>query len=576
MSNQTKNFMSKDNIKVIIGIFSTYMEESHSVKVETMDLKKMIFSLMNTVTELTPPGAKSIHQMNLEVLTMAKAHYIKNQKSKPNVLNLSRDTDVFGKRQVSFNELIPAGNPYQRKAGTTDENSPLDKLIEEREGSSYKKVIPDITKLGRQITEKPENTDDFLKKLKQLEDERVEQERNAVDREFRETHTIDMVDPKAMFEQQQQMPRLPTVSMDDVLVTRQDFLIPDIAKSGGMGGGVGAGGGMGGGGGGGGGMGGSGSMSGGKVVIQKYLSINSMDREWDRNTFRYNYSVTFNGSGGGFNGNYKNIRSIEVGKVVIPEEIMEYKNILNYPNKTTFNHEFSFSYPYLILRIDEFNDVYDGTNEDIRKSFCKLAYHKSYKAPNGRGYVILKPFQKEKKYFYPTPLSNLSRFTLSILKPNGFLLNDSADSYKVHKVYYSPFNPHFYEVVTDVFFDKNEFFVGDVVKFKDFDITSNGGNASKTVSDFLNRAEGHEIMQIGATNENGYYRSFLIMAIGQFNKQEGKFDTDMPAVTSLNSYNDTIDYTTFTGFNGYILNTSLQNTIGMSLDVLVNDVSGVM
>ena len=563
MSNQTKTFMSKDNIKVIIGIFSTYMEESHNVKVESMDLKKMIFSLMNTVTELTPPGAKSIHQMNLEVLTMAKGHYMMNQKTKPNVLNLSRDTDVFGKRQVSFNELIPAGNPYQRKATADENNSPLDKLIEEREGSSYKKVIPDITQLGRQIKETAENTDDFLKKLKQLEDERVDQERNAVDKEFREKNSIDMVDPKAMFEQQQQqLPRPPTISMDDVLVTRQDFLIPDMAKSGGMGGGVG----MGGGGGG-----GSGSMSGGKVVIQKYLSINSMDREWDRNTFRYNYSVTFNGSGGGFNGNYKNIRSIEVGKVVIPEEIMEYKNILNYPNKTQFNHEFSFSYPYLILRIDEFNDVYDGTNDDIRKSFCKLAYHRSYKAPNGRGYVILKPFQKEKKYFYPTPLSNLSRFTLSILKPNGFLLNDSADSYKVFKVYYSPFNPHFYEVVTDVFFDKNEFFVGDVVKFKDFSIIS-----SKTVSDFLNRAEGHEIMQIGATNENGYYRSFLIMAIGEFNRQQGKFDTDMAAVTSLNSYNDTIDYTTFTGFNGYILNTSLQNTIGMSLDVLVNDVSGVM
>lgn len=552
MSNQTKSFMSKDNIQVIVGIFSNYMKETHSVSLDMANLKKTIFSLMNTIMEATPLGLKSIHQMNLEVLTMAKAHYLKNSKTeKPNIMNLARETEVYGKRQVSINEMIPQRDPYERKAA-----SDLDKIIAERDGP-FRKVIPDITQLGRQITETAEGTDDFMLKLKKLEEERNEQQRMAVDKEFREANTIETVDPTALYKTQPP-PVQQDINLSDIISTRQDFLISDPVKPS--------------------------SNTVESVTIQKYLSVNSMDRQWTDNTLRYSYSVAFNATRG-ITGNYKNIRAIGVGKVVIPQEIIEHNSVLNLANKTQFDHEFSFSYPYLILRIDEFNDVYDGTNDEIRKSFCKLLYHRSYKAPNGRGYVILKPLQKEKKYFHPTPLSSLSRLSISLLKPNGFLLNQSADNYKVKKIYYSTFNPHMYEVMTDVFFDRNEFFTGDTVFFKDFTITSkrdqdnkpqptifaNNVNAHK-LNEFINRPEGHEIIRIGTPNENGFYRSFMIMAEGHFDRLTGKQDTNQDIVTVLNSYNDTIDYSTFTGFNGYIMNMSLQNTIGITLDVVVKEV----
>jgi hypothetical protein len=153
-------------------------------------------------------------------------------------------------------------------------------------------------------------------------------------------------------------------------------------------------------------------------------------------------------------------------------------------------------------------------------------------------------------------------------------VNNSSDSYKIFKLDYDPFNPHFFNVVSDVFFDKNEFFVGDVVLFKGFEVTSGSDSIhAKMINDFMNRPEGHEVTQIGSTNNNGFYRSFYITAIGEFDKFQGKFNTDLDTVQCLNAYNDTIDYNTHTGFNGYILNTSLQNTIGMKLDVLVNDMS---
>jgi hypothetical protein len=558
------------------------MEEKHNVIFkprDITDLKKVLFTIMKeTKDDLV---GKNIHDKNIYVLSKAKEIYISNMsttsnKHKPNIRSLEREKDIYGNRDVSINEMIPQRDPYMRKSTNT-----LDKFLDEREDFN-KRELPDISKLGKQITEKAENTEDFLQKLKYLENERniidtkfkkeysQGEMRQAIEKEFRDNHVFEEQDPKNIYSIGMNNDNVfkdinKELEDDEVFTTRQDLLIP-LHKSSGL----------------------ISQMSNqtnrygnqgvqgtpGTISIQKYISINSIDREWTQNIRRYNYSVTFNGDD--VTGNYKNIRSIEVGKVIIPEEISENINILNAPNKTQFNYEFSFSYPYLILRIDEFNDVYDGTNDNVRKSFCKLVYHKSYKAPNGRGYVILKPLQNEKKYFYPSPLSTLSRMSISLLKPNGYLLNDSTDSYKIFKVDYDRFNPHYYHIVTDVFFDKNEFYVGDVVLIKGFSIESETYPVNAvTLNEYINRPEGHEVLQIGSTNDNGFWRSFYIKAIGTFDRINGKFDADANVVSALNEYNDTINYNTFTGSNGSILNTSLQNTIGMSVDVLMNDVSHI-
>lgn len=585
MSNFTRNmqFLSVENLSICIGIFTTYMKEKHNLvfeREEMKELKKMLFSIMKSVED--EQDTKSVHDLNVHVLSKAKDAYVSRlSKHKPNIKNLDRETEVYGNRHVNVNELIPQRDPYMRKA-----ISNMDKFIDERE-EMYQKPKPDISKLGKQITEKPENMEDFLKKLKSLEDERTSIDeklrgemqsqptkkendfsRHAIDTDFRKENGIEKQDPKMLYnfddKNMFKERRKEITAADDIMTSRQELLIPppkpnntSYGANSGINGGTSSGG-----------RGSSGSQS-----IQKFISINSIDRNWTvDNVRRYNYSVTFNGDG--ISGNYKNIRSIEVGKVIIPEEISENVNILNIANKTQFNYEFSFSYPYLILRIDEFADVYDGTNDTVRRSFCKLVYHKSYKAPNGRGYVILKPMQKEKKQFYPSPLSSLSRLTISLLKPNGFLLNDSTDSYRIFKIDYDPFNPHYYQVVIDVFFDKNEFYVGDVILVKHFRVVgSTNGVAADKLVEYINRAEGHEILQIGATNNNGFWRSFYIKAIGVFDKKEGKFDTDLDVVACLNEYNDTINYTTFTGSNGHILNTSLQNSMGMSIETLTTNTS---
>jgi hypothetical protein len=296
-------------------------------------------------------------------------------------------------------------------------------------------------------------------------------------------------------------------------------------------------------------------------VIGKYISINSQDRTWWVDSpKRYEYNVQLSTR-------FRNIDSISVGKVIIPDEIIQ----LSDPVKTSFNYDFTMAFPYLILRIDEFNDIYDGTNEVVKKGFCKLVFYKSYKGQNGRGYVILKPEQKEKKYFYPAPLATINKLSISLLKPSGQLLNKSVDSYKILSVVYDVAKPNFYKVTTNVFFDRNEFYIGDTVIFKNFSMSRESllqnTNDIASFNEFINRSEGHDVIELGTANASGYFNSFYIQCIGSFDGMLGNFVIDSSIVSCLNNYNSAI--TPFV--NGSIMNLSLQNSISMKIDMIVDD-----
>jgi hypothetical protein len=230
-----------------------------------------------------------------------------------------------------------------------------------------------------------------------------------------------------------------------------------------------------------------------------------------------------------------------------------------------------------MLKVDEFGDIYDGTNDNVRRSFCTLLFDKCYHAPNGRGYLILSPAQKEKKIFHPSPLGSLSRLTLSVQKPNGELLNLSQDNYKLFKVEYEQLNRQFLKIVINEYYDKNEFYQGDTVVFKDFEMTQNHPSITnegmRKMNDFINRPEGHEIVVVGQANEHGYYRNFFITAPGQFDTVNGVFAVDETMITALNTYNNNIDYATITVTNGSILNTSLQCCLSFKMQVVATDPS---
>jgi hypothetical protein len=312
------------------------------------------------------------------------------------------------------------------------------------------------------------------------------------------------------------------------------------------------------------------------ILIDKFLSVNGFDRNWNVDKNRFSFRVDFNWGDNSIQQRFRNIKSFKATRVIIPMEIQQTNSITNIP-KDYFNHEFSFAYPYLMLNIDEFNDIYDGTNENVRKCFCHLVFDKCYKAPNGRGYVILNPLQKERKIFHPTPLTSLSKLSLSIRKPNGDLFNHSKDEYMIFKVDYELYNKQYLQIVTNKFFDKNEFFKGDTVLLQNYKILKVDTNMNEqyinNFNEFINRKEGHEILEIGQANNSGYFRNFYINAPGTFDTELGQFVLDQNLIDNLTMYNNTIDYCTYTETNGSILNTSLQCTIAFKLQTLATDPS---
>jgi hypothetical protein len=567
-------FYSKENMKLIIDICHDYLQDKYKIDIysitDVKTHKRLVYDTMNDIYDKNKN--KPHKDLNVIVLTQLRQHYIRIIEENIEKLSmtksitnsaLSRDTELYGKREININNQLPQNS----KKLSEPIDQPYERMIAEREQASIE-TRPDISKLGRQIKELPEETESFMKKLQQLNSEREQlfgdgdinsqqgllATRMNDDATMYANNQISTQDPKTIFDQHIKIDEpsslldtKSTIQQNNHITSSHDFLNPRPQST---------------------------------KKLHRYLSLNSFDRDWNLEPLRFRYSINSMGNNNDLQRRYRNIAELSVGRVVIPEEIVERTSVTNQSLKPFFNHDFNFAYPYLILRIDEFNDVYDGTNDTVRKGFSKLIYEQSYKAPNGRGYIILKPIQKEKKVFYPAPLSSFGRLSLSLLRPNGALLNQSSDNYKLLKIEYEQFNIHYLKIVTNVYFDKNEFFVGDEIVIKGHNMTALTENMNdiyiRRFVNFINRVEGHEIKQIGSANDNGFFRSFYIQAPGVFNMVEGRFDIDNDVISTLNTYNSQINFCDPTiPTNGSMLNLSLQNTIALKITSIVDDADNI-
>jgi hypothetical protein len=575
MNNNT--FFSKENLKLTVNILKDYMAETYALSLDDENeglTRKLLFDLIKKVDDecrdkpQIPLQAKNLRVLNVAKELLIKRFNLSERQKKPNIQNLSRDKSIYGDREVKTTAMIPEINTYSKKTQNEQKEMLIERMISERdrEIGIEKKMIPDVDKIIVPIIDKSEGQDDFIKKLKDFESQRniiiedietkrpqpknpdeqmfqqnIMMERIAAERDMNEYNNIQNQDPKAIMATiSNSVAKVPVYedAYSKFSEGKEFTVIPKnpISKK-----------------------------------IEKYLSINSSDRNWLIQPNRYEYSVDFLANKDKTNcmqNRYRNIESLAVSKVIIPDEIIQF----NDPIKSSFNYEFTFAYPYLILSIDEFHDVYDGTNDAVRKAFCTLAFDKAYKGQNGRGYVVLKPIQKEVKYFYPAFLSSLNKLSISILKPNGSLFNSSADSYNILKILYDNSNPNFLEITTDSYFDKNEFYIGDFILIKNYLMTqlSVFQNTADILSfnNYINNPLGFEITLLGTANVNGYYNIFNINAPGNFNKSIGQYQVNTNLINCLTNYNNQISTPVI---NGNIMNSSLQNSIAMKVKVVVDD-----
>lgn len=304
-----------------------------------------------------------------------------------------------------------------------------------------------------------------------------------------------------------------------------------------------------------------------------YLSINGFDRDWTLDPLRYRYTVkTVNG---GLGNVFKEVVAIQATMLILPMEVPRASAVSNaayVQDKPTFQYDFGMGYPYVLLTIEGFEGVYDGTNEAVRKSFCKFVYNKQYKTPNGRGYVILEPMQDEIKRFEPAPLASLRNLTLSIQRPSGLLFNQSRDDYTVQKVEYEAFNEFFLKIALNKYYDRNEFYKGDMVALRGVRFSGPQGTTTRLgfslslLEEFLNREEGHEIIQADPSNPDGFLQTFHIYAPGSVDQAAGRLIVDAAQVKALVKHNESTSSAGVPSVaRGAVLNMSLQNVVSFRL-----------
>ena len=543
------NFYTTSNMKNLINIIKDYMSDKFNIDLSLSDTeentRKIFLTVMTDVNNTNQNNNLSLQETNIQVLGKVKDYYCNKLNltngsantnlKKPNIQNLTREQTIYGDRPLKQNIIIPEQNPYFKRDDA--QNTSIEKILSERnEDVNPKKVIPDFNTIANVTKETSQNQDEFIKKLQDLQNER-----NKIQFENLNVNKAD-IDPAVLYrtaqkndenESTDQTKKNKDNTIRNQLFTDnvENFIIPKRNDN---------------------------------LIIEKYLSINSIDRDWSSGlaSLRYQYGINFLTKNNDLMNKYKNIDSIKVGKVIIPCEQIP---------STTSSYHINFSYPYVILSIDEFNDVYDGTNDSIRRSFCNLIYESSYRSPNGRGYIILQPVQNEKKQFYPAPLSTIQKLSISLLQPNGNLLSNSQDSYQILSIEQDS-DPNKLVVTLNAYFKPQDLFDLDYVLIQNFTITQLVAQQFvydiNSINEFINRNTGHEILSLGPANASGYHNKFYISAPYTFNKSTGTNSLQTALMNCLNYYNVN---NTSEEPNGILLNQSLQHSISFKVDIIVDN-----
>ena len=313
-----------------------------------------------------------------------------------------------------------------------------------------------------------------------------------------------------------------------------------------------------------------------------YININSVDRNWQQTNSetRYNFQVKFNQNqdfrgGATISNMYRNIISVELVSSIMPmDSYVE-------PFDTRIYMGLS-RYPYLLLRIEELDNVFRGTNNWVDKAFSTMIFDKvfytntlstdyisgvgtsivqstpkqGFSGEYLRGFMKYNPAYFEKKKYYNNPLASLNRMSIEITDPRGNFINTQNDVLDLSNISFTgnvgavsgtelvptfawPFSTQgsytYVKLTTTTYFSNRLFRIGDRIIIKNF-AGATGANGAAFTS-FINRDEGHIIINLdvetnGAANTNnrGFINNIFISPAG-----------------SMDSLNQTVDPTTYIG-----------------------------
>ena len=100
-----------------------------------------------------------------------------------------------------------------------------------------------------------------------------------------------------------------------------------------------------------------------------------------------------------------------------------------------YPHDYAPKYPYIVLEITQFTNIYKSSNTLLRKSFCKLFYDRSSSPTlSNSQYHLYTPLNQEKKNF-STPLASIDRLTFKLYNSFGNPLDTIQDVLRVKALY---------------------------------------------------------------------------------------------------------------------------------------------
>lgn len=334
-----------------------------------------------------------------------------------------------------------------------------------------------------------------------------------------------------------------------------------------------------------------------------YISVNSADRKWEASTdddTRYNFQVKFKASsdfsGAGINSIFKNIISVELVSAILPMDA----HIEPFDTRVYMN---IMKYPYLLLKIDELDGVFMGTNINNDKAFSTLVFDKfhnteilsgdhitsnvnsvvktSFSNEFKRGYVRFNPAYFEKKKYYNAPLASLNKMTINLTDHRGKAFNTQNDVLSITSIAYTgtiagltstdfeinPTNSFPYkatstvkmiEITTTKYFSNRLFRIGDRIVMNGFSLVAGGAANNSAFQSFINREEGHIIINLEKETNNATATS----NDGQLNKiyipPPGTLDTNNQTLDATTYYDETtLDFTD--AAYGKLINTDLQS-----------------
>ena len=356
---------------------------------------------------------------------------------------------------------------------------------------------------------------------------------------------------------------------------------------------------------------------------EHFVTINSGDRDWfnNQNENRFAFHIQFGIQGdsiekvnkgttnnpdyqneqfygsksAGVQDKFKNIVSFEMVRVLLPIENI----IIPFDNRIFIDFK---SLPYVVLKIDEIDGLYSGTNDKIDKAFAHLIWDKDntsevvpadtitvsdFSRKNKRGFCLMAPLGLEKTY-YPSPLAGLNRITLNLTTPSGKEINNHPDVLEIDSVKIQaiadkelsgskdfPYknDNKIVKITTNTYFSNRFFKIGDNIIIKNF---TNSGDSDELFKEFMNREEGHYIINLqkeenGTEKNEGYINEIYISPPGNL---------DFTQTTDTEIIQNTTKLTTTNELKGdetcKLINQSLQSNYVFKIVTREDDITNVI